>query len=577
MASKNGEGEGDKVKPGTIIDPFGESYLITPWNRSVASGMDLLRSARYNKGLAFTDEERERHYLNGLLPPAVETQELQAKRIMRNIRKLKEPLDKYSAIMDLQVRNERLFYKVLIDNVEELLPIVYTPIEGDACEDYSEIFHNPNGLFISLKDKGRIIDCLKNFPNQKIEAIVVTDGERILGLGDLGCQGMGIPVGKLALYTALGGVRPSVTLPVTLDVGTNNQKLLDDEFYIGLRQKRVTGKEYDDFVQEFMDAVKHAYGEKCLVQLEDFANHNAFRLLAKYSKTHLCFDDDIQGTAAVTLAGILAALPITGGTLADHTFLFFGAGEAGTGIAELVAQETAKQGKISLEEARKKTWLLDTHGLVTKSRNEDMMEYKKPFAHDHEPIKDLLAAVKTLKPSVLVGTSTIGGTFTKEVLEALCENHKTPMVFALSNPVRKAECTAEDCYKYTKGKAIFASGSPFPPVKYEGKEYIIGEANNCYIFPGLALGCLLSGAIRIDDEMILQAAAALAKTVTKEDLARKQLYPALPGIRDISAQVAAAVAEVAYEKGLATKIPKPENMLEHVKASMYSPVYRMYR
>jgi len=546
---------------GSSMDAFGESELITPWTHMVASGMELLRNARYNKGLAFTEEERRYHFLTGLLPPAVETQELQAKRIMRNVRKLQNPLDKYSAIMDLQVRNERLFYKVLIDNVEELLPIVYTPIEGDACEDYSEIFHNPNGLFISLKERGKIIDCLKNFPNQGIQAIVVTDGERILGLGDLGCQGMGIPVGKLALYTALGGVRPSVTLPVTLDVGTNNQELLDDEFYLGLRQKRATGKEYDDFLQEFMDAVKTAYGEKILVQFEDFANHNAFRLLAKYNKTHVVFNDDIQGTAAVTLAGLLAALPITGGTLADHNFLFYGAGE----------------GKISLDEARKKTWLYDTHGLVTKSRNEDMMDYKLPFAHEHEPVNDLVAAVKKLKPSVIVGTSTIGGTFTKEVLEALCENHETPIVFALSNPVRKAECTAEDCYKFTKGKAIFAAGSPFPPVKYGGKEYVIGEANNCYIFPGVALGCLLSGATRCHDEMFLRAAEALASTVTKEDLARKQLYPALPGIRDISAKVAAAVAEVAYEKGLATNTPKPADMLQHVKGSMYSPEYRKYR
>lgn len=562
---------------GSPVDTFGESELITPWSHMVASGSELLRNARYNKGLAFTEEERRVHFLTGLLPPAVETQELQVKRIMRNIRKLQEPLDKYTAIMDLQVRNERLFYRVLMENVEELLPIVYTPIEGDACEDYSEIFHNPNGVFISIKDKGKIIDCLKNYPNRDVQAIVVTDGERILGLGDLGCQGMGIPVGKLALYTALGGVRPSVLLPITLDVGTNNQKLLDDEFYLGLRQKRVTGKEYDDFIQEFMDAVKSAYGEKILVQFEDFANHNAFRLLAKYNKTHLVFDDDIQGTASVTLAGLLAALPITGGTLADHDFLFFGAGEAGTGIAELIAQEVAKQGKISLDEARKKTWLFDTHGLVTKSRKEDMMDYKKPFAHEHEPISDLVEAVKKLKPSVIVGTSTIGGTFTKEVLEALCENHKTPIVFALSNPVRKAECTAEDCYKFTKGKALYASGSPFPPVQYEGKEYVIGEANNCYIFPGVALGCLLSGATRCNDEMFLRAAEALASCVTKEDLAKKQLYPALPQIRDISARVAAAVAEVAYEKGLASNVPKPTDMLEHVKASMYSPLYRRYR
>ncbi|KAH8943965.1 hypothetical protein BDL97_13G082300 [Sphagnum fallax] len=566
----------------TTLDSYGEEtgtqdQLVTPWNHQIASGVELLRNPRYNKGLAFTAEERQAHYLRGLLPPVIETQDIQVKRIMRNVRQYAEPIQKYEALMDLQERNERLFYKVLIENVEELLPIVYTPIEGDACEEYGEIFHRSGGLFISLNDKGHILDCLKNWPEKNVEAIVVTDGGRILGLGDLGCQGMGIPVGKLALYTALGGVRPSTTLPIQLDVGTNNQALLDDPFYIGLRQKRVTGQEYDDFIEEFMTAVKQAYGEKILVQFEDFANQNAFRFLAKYSKTHLVFNDDIQGTASVTLAGVLAALPITGGTLADHKFLFFGAGEAGTGIADLIAMEITKHGKISLDEARRKTWLFDTEGLVTKSRKGSLYDYKKPFAHDHEHIKDLVSAIKKLKPTVLIGTSTQGGSFTKEVLEAMAENHKSPIIMALSNPTKKAECTAEDCYKYTKGRALFASGSPFPAVTYDGKKYVIGEANNCYIFPGVAHGCIISGAIRVDAEMFLKAAETLAEFVTKEDLERKQLYPAFPNIRNISAKIAAAVAAAAYDLGLASKIPKPKDLLGLATSSMYSPSYRNYR
>ncbi|KAH9325460.1 hypothetical protein KI387_005638, partial [Taxus chinensis] len=308
-------------------DKASEEQVITPWSRTVASGYDLLRNPRYNKGLSFADEERDYHYLRGLLPPAHRSQELQEKKMMNIIREYNTPLQKYMAMMDLQERNERLFYKLLVDHVEELLPIVYTPTVGEACQKYGTIFRHPQGLYVSLKEKGKVLDVLRNWPEPNIKVIVVTDGERILGLGDLGCQGMGIPVGKLALYTALGGVRPSECLPITIDVGTNNETLLNDEFYIGLRQKRATGQEYGDLLHEFMSAVKQAYGEKVLVQFEDFANHNAFTLLEKYSSTHLVFNDDIQGTAGVVLSGLVASLKLTGGRLYDHTFLFLGAGE----------------------------------------------------------------------------------------------------------------------------------------------------------------------------------------------------------------------------------------------------------
>ncbi|XP_059659906.1 NADP-dependent malic enzyme-like isoform X2 [Cornus florida] len=345
------------------VDRATEDQLVTPWTVSVASGYTLMRNPTNNKGLAFTEKERDAHYLRGLLPPVVITQQLQEKKLMHNIRQYQVPLQKYMA---LQERNERLFYKLLIDNVEELLPVVYIPTVGEACQKYGCIFKRPQGIYISLKEKGKILEVLKNWPERTIQ-VVVTDGERILGLGDLGCQiilfmrqclnsyqGMGIPVGKLSLYTALGGVRPSACLPVTIDVGTNNEKMLNDDFYIGLRQRRATGKEYADLLHEFMTAVKQNYGEKVLVQFEDFANHNAFDLLAKYSTTHLVFNDDIRGTAAVVLAGLIAALKLLGRTLADHTFLFLGAGEAGTGIAELIALEMSKHIKAPLEENRKK-------------------------------------------------------------------------------------------------------------------------------------------------------------------------------------------------------------------------------
>uniref|UniRef100_A0A0R0IQ37 Malic enzyme n=1 Tax=Glycine max TaxID=3847 RepID=A0A0R0IQ37_SOYBN len=409
---------------GGVEDIYGEDratedQLVIPWTVSVASGYSLLRDPQYNKGLAFTEKERDAHYLRGLLPPTVSTQQLQIyllismreKKLMNSIRQYQVPLQKYVAMMDLQERNERLFYKLLIDNVEELLPV-----------KYGSIFRRPQGLYISLKERGKILEVLKNWPERSIQVIVLTDGEWILGLGDLGCQGMGIPVGKLASYTALGGC-----LPITMDVGTNNEKLLNDEFYIGLRQKRATGQEYYDLMHEFMTAVKQNYGENVLVQFEDFANHNAFELLAKYGTTHLVFNDDIQGTASVVLAGVVAALKLIGGTLPEHTFLFLGAGEAGTGIAELIALEMSKQ---------------------------------------------------VIKPTVLIGSLGVGRTFTKEVVEAMTSNNDKPLIMALSNPTSQSECTAEEAYQWSEGRAIFASGSPFDPVEYKGKVYASGQANN---------------------------------------------------------------------------------------------------
>ncbi|KAG6739686.1 hypothetical protein POTOM_057300 [Populus tomentosa] len=542
---------------GGVEDVYGEDratedVLVTPWTVSVASGYTLLRDPHHNKGLAFTEKERDAHYLRGLLPPATISQQLQEKKLMNTIRQYQLPLQKYTAMMELEERNERLFYKLLIDHVEELLPVVYTPTVGEACQ------------------KGKVLDVLKNWPQKSIQVIVVTDGERILGLGDLGCQGMGIPVGKLSLYTALGGVRPSACLPVTIDVGTNNEQLLKDEFYIGLRQKRATGKEYSELLHEFMTAVKQNYGEKVLIQFEDFANHNAFDLLAKYGTTHL-------GTAAVVLAGLISALKLLGGALADHTFLFLGAGEAGTGIAELIALEMSRRSKTPLEETRKKIWLTDSKGLIVSSRKESLQHFKKPWAHEHEPVTGLLEVVKAIKPTVLIGTSGVGKTFTKEVIEAMATINEKPLILALSNPTSQSECTAEEAYTWTKGKAIFASGSPFDPVEYEGKVFVPGQSNNAYIFPGLGLGLVISGAIRVHDDMLLAAAEALAGQIKEEYLEKGLIYPPLSNIRKISVQIAANVAAKAYELGLATRLPRPENLVKHAESCMYSPAYRHYR
>ncbi|KAJ7951713.1 Malic enzyme [Quillaja saponaria] len=578
------------------------------------SGYSLLRDPHHNKGLAFTHSERDAHYLRGLLPPTVVSQELQVKKMMHNIRQYQVPLQKYMSMMDLQERNERLFYKMLIDNVEELLPIVYTPTVGEACQKYGSIFMRPQGLYISLKEKGKILEVLRNWPEKNIQVIVVTDGERILGLGDLGCQGMGIPVGKLSLYTALGGIRPSASemvfslatcmdvlkvitgsffycphgvsklnniftmcLPVTIDVGTNNEKLLNDEFYIGLRQKRATGQEYAELIHEFMTAVKQNYGEKVLVQFEDFANHNAFDLLARYGSTHLVFNDDIQGTASVVLAGLVAALKAVGGTLSDHTFLFLGAGEAGTGIAELIALEISKQTNAPLEETRKNIWLVDSKGLIVSSRKESLQHFKKPWAHEHEPVKELVDAVKDIKPTVLIGTSGVGRTFTREVVEAMASFNEKPIILSLSNPTSQSECTAEEAYTWSQGRAIFASGSPFPPVEYEGKVYVPGQSNNAYIFPGFGLGLIMSGTIRVHDDLLLAASEALASQVTQEHFEKGLIYPPFTNIRKISARIAANVAAKAYELGLATRLPQPKDLVKYAESCMYTPAYRSYR
>ncbi|CAK9328289.1 unnamed protein product [Citrullus colocynthis] len=567
---------------GGVEDIYGEDcateeQLVTPWTFSVASGYSLLRDPHHNKGLAFTEKERDAHYLRGLLPPAIVTQQLQEKKLMHNIRQYQLPLQKFIAMMELQERNERLFYKLLIDNVEELLPVVYTPTVGEACQKYGSIFRRPQGLYISLKEKGKILEVLKNWPQRSIQVIVVTDGERILGLGDLGCQGMGIPVGKLSLYTALGGVRPSACLPITIDVGTNNEKLLNDEFYIGLKQRRATGEEYYELLHEFMTAVKQNYGEKVLIQFEDFANHNAFELLAKYRTTHLVFNDDIQGTAAVVLAGAVSALKLIGGTLADHTFLFLGAGEAGTGIAELIALEVSKQTNAPVEETRKKIWLVDSKGLIVHSRKDSLQHFKKPWAHEHEPVKDLLSAVKAIKPTVLIGSSGVGRTFTKEVIEAVASINEKPLIMALSNPTSQSECTAEEAYTWSEGRAIFASGSPFDPFEYNGKLFVPGQSNNAYIFPGFGLGVVISGAIRVHDDMLLAASEALAAQVSEENYDKGLIYPPFTNIRKISAHIAANVAAKAYELGLATRLPRPADLVKYAESCMYSPVYRTYR
>lgn len=540
--------------------------------RPLPRGADLLHNPVLNKGTAFTEAERDALGIRGLLPPRVCEQRVQVKRIMENFRNKPDDLEKYIFMIALQDRNETLFYRVLQDHVAEMIPIVYTPTVGKACQLYGHIFRRPRGIYVAANDRGRVASLLQNWRTSDVRVIVVTDGERILGLGDLGANGMGIPVGKLSLYTACAGINPSLTLPVTLDLGTNNDALRNDPLYIGLPTRRLRGEDYDALIEEFVRAVENVF-PKALIQFEDFATENAIRLLGKYRNRTRMFNDDIQGTAAVAVAGIYSALRITGGKLTDQRILFLGAGEAGTGIADLVVSAMV-DGGTSDAEACASCWFVDSKGLVVRSRS-DLAEHKRRFAHEHERVTDFLSAVRSLEPTAIIGVSGQAKTFTKEVLEAMAELNKRPIVFALSNPTSQAECSAEEAYTFTGGRAIYASGSPFDPVVFGGKRFVPGQGNNAYIFPGVGLGVVASGAKHVTDTMFSAAAKTLAGEVSESDLAQGSIYPPLSRIREVSKQIAAAVAEVAFEEGLA-EVRRPVDMLDYVASLMYEPSYPTY-
>ena len=531
-------------------------------------GLALLRDPLLNKGIAFTEAERESLGLRGLLPAAVMSMQAQVERVLTNLRSLPSDLEKYVALNSLHDRNEALFFRIVCDHIDEIQPLIYTPTVGLACQRYGLIFQRPRGLFISANDSGHIADILSNWP-YPARLIVVTDGERILGLGDLGASGMGIPVGKLSLYSACAGIHPELCLPVMLDVGTNNEELLNDPYYIGLRQKRIAGRAYDDFVDEFMTAARTAF-PGVLIQFEDFANHSAFRLLHKYRDEACVFNDDIQGTAAVALAGLFSALRATGGKLGEQKILFLGAGEAATGIADLVVSAMMTEGATEAE-ALKRNWLVDSRALVVKGRA-NLSGHKLRYAHDEAPIDDYLTAIKTLKPTAIIGVAAVGGAFTSEVLRTMAELNERPIIFALSNPTSKAECSAEEAYRHTGGRALFACGSPYDPVDLDGRTFVPRQGNNSYIFPGVGLGVVASGSRLVTDEMFMAAAHTLANAVSEADLTQGSLYPALPRIREVSAQIGAAVAGVAYQRGLAQG-PTPNDLIGIVQAQMYDPRY----
>lgn len=532
--------------------------------------IDLLRNPFFNRGTAFAHDERQALGLRGLLPPGISTIDTQAARIMENFAKLSNDLEKYSYLINLEDRNETLFYRVVVDNLETMLPIIYTPTVGQACQAFGHIFRKPRGLYVSIEDKGHVDELVQNWPLDDVKVIVVSDGERILGLGDLGTNGMGIPVGKSALYTAIGGIHPAATMPILLDVGTENMTLRNDPLYLGLRQPRVRGELYDELVAELFAAVT-ARWPGVLVQFEDFGNQNAFRLLADYRNDYCTFNDDMQGTAAVTLAGILSATRLTHTPLSAQTFLFMGAGEAGTGIADLIVSALRAEG-VTESEARQRCWFVDSKGLVVASRTH-LAEHKRPYAHDAQAVSTFLEAVEQIRPTAIIGVSGQPRLFTQPVIEKMAQLNKRPIIFALSNPTTNSECTASEAYQWSEGRAIFASGSPFTAVDYQGQTFVPGQGNNAYIFPGVGLGVVTTGAQHVTDEMFMAAARRLAELTTEEDLQLGRVYPPLSQIRSISAEIAAAVAQTAVAQNLATT-PTADMSPAAIAAHMYEPSYR---
>jgi malate dehydrogenase (oxaloacetate-decarboxylating)(NADP+) len=541
--------------------------------KNYPQGVKLLREPMFNKGTAFTQKERESLGLLGFLPPRVNSMENQMARVVDNIRGKGTALEKYVYLTALHDRNKTLFYRVLIDHLAEVMPIIYTPTVGQACLEYGHIFRSSTqGLFLAAQYKGRIKKILKQWPYKDVRVIVVTDGERILGLGDLGVDGMGIPVGKLMLYTACAGIHPEQCLPVTLDVGTNNEALLKDPMYIGMQQPRLRGKVYEALIEEFVKAAREVFPH-VLVQFEDFANENAFHLLQKYRDRACVFNDDIQGTASVALAGLYSAIRIQKKSLTDQRILFVGAGEAGLGAAELIVTAMGSEG-LSEAEARKRCFFVDSKGLVTTSRT-DLNGRKRAFAFDGSGAADCLGAIERVKPTVLLGASGQQGIFTKEVLEAMTRTEPRPIIFAMSNPTSRSECTAGEAYEFTKGRAIFASGSPFAPVNYGGKQFKPGQSNNAYIFPGIGLGVTACRIRRVTDEMFFVAAKTLAEKVTEEDLASGSLFPPLARIREISLAIAEAVARAGYLEKLAGR-SHPKDLRAYLQSQMYEPLYESY-
>lgn len=532
-------------------------------------GIELLHDPQSNRSTAFTEVEREKLGLIGLLPAGVDTEETQVRRALQQIVDKPTDLERYIYLIGLLDTNETLFYKVVMSDPARFLPILYDPTVGEACTKFGHIFRRPRGLYVTLQHRGRVREVLRNWAEKDVRVICVTSGERILGLGDIGANGMGIPIGKLQLYTACAAVPPRCLLPLHLDFGTNNQELLHDPLYLGLRQARLSTAERDAFVEEFVQAVQEVF-PGCCIHFEDWAGVDAERLLKRYRDKVCCYNDDIQGTGAVAVAGILNALRITGGKLHEQRILFLGAGSAGIGIADMIASAMMLEG-ITLDEARARISHFDVNGLLEPSRS-DLFDFQKPYAHPHAPSRDFLSVVNDLKPTAIIGVSTAGKTFTKEVVEAMSRFNQRPIVFAYSNPTEHAECTAEEAYRWSDGRALFAAGVQFQPVQLNGKTLTPGQGNNLYIFPAVGLAIYATRARRVTDEMFIAAAQAVADQVSDEQIRSGMLYPPQSNILETEITTALRVAEVIFNRGLAG-VKRPANLRQFIEAQLYTPEY----
>ena len=532
-------------------------------------GMDILQNPALNKSTAYTEAERQALGLVGLVPDVTETEDLQLRRVMLQLSHKTSDLDRYVYLVNLLDHDETLFYRAIMSDPARFLPIVYDPTIGEACLKFGHIYRQSRGMYLSITRKGTVKDVLRNWPEKDVRVICVTDGGRILGLGDLGANGMGIPIGKLQLYTAAAGVPPHYLLPMYLDAGTNNEEYRRDPLYLGLRQPRPPTADLYSFVDEFMDAVQEVF-PKCCVHFEDWTGVDAVHLLTRYRDKYCVYNDDVQGTAGITLAGMINATKLKGTNLKDERYLFLGAGSAGIGLANLLCSALVAEG-MSLKAAQDSVWMFDVHGLL-QSKRTDLVDFQTPYAHDHPPTDDFVAAIESIKPTTIIGVSTIGGAFSQKVIEAMARLNERPVILALSNPTEKAECTAEQAYTWSKGRAIYAAGVQFAPVIYEGKTLLPGQANNFYIFPAVGMAIVATQARRVPDALFIEAAKAVADQVPSEQLKSGLLYPLQSNILETEIKTAARVAKLVFDSNLA-RVDRPADIEAFIRQHVYKPVY----
>lgn len=534
-------------------------------------GVELLIDSSLNKSTAFTVEEKNTLGLTGLIPDVCESEELQLRRVMMQLEHKTTDLDRFIYLSNLLDHDEVLFYRAIMSDPTRFLPIIYDPTIGEACLKFGHIFRQPRGMYLSLNQRGNIKNVLKNWPRQDIRVICVTDGGRILGLGDLGANGMGIPIGKLQLYTAAAGVPPQYLLPMTIDVGTNNETLLQDPLYLGLRKKRPSQQELFEFTDEFVDAVQTVFPD-CCIHFEDWTGVDAVHLLERYRNNVCCYNDDVQGTAGITLAGMINACKIKKTQLKDESYLFLGAGSAGIGLSNLLCTALVQQG-LTLTQAQQRINMFDLNGLLESSRT-DLVDFQKPYAHDNSPMKlnEFCKAIEKFKPTTIIGVSTMRGAFSKSVIETMAKINQQPIILALSNPTEHAECTAEQAYTWSNGRAIYAAGVQFPPVVYNQITYIPGQANNFYIFPAIGMAIFATKAYRVTDEMFIAAAQAVADQVTNEQLQQGLIYPLQSNILETEIKTAARITKLIFESNLA-RVPHTDDCETLIRNQVYKPTY----